>query len=195
MIADLALVCRVRDDSGYSHDLTVSMHVLLTGFMGSGKTTVGRSLARALSEPFVDLDVEVERRSGRTIRMLFDEAGEANFRRLEHEVLAEVMAGPPAVVATGGGTLTFPANVALVAGRGVVVWVNPSFATIVRRIGRRGKTDRPLFRDETEAFALYRERLPAYQRADLRIDVGDREAADEVAARIALQLGRRACAT
>jgi shikimate kinase len=127
--------------------------------------------------------------------MLFDELGEPAFRRLEHEALAEVMARPAAVVATGGGTLTFPANLALIAGRGVVVWLNPSFATIVRRIGRRGKTDRPLFRDETEAFALYRERLPAYQRADLRIDVGDAEAADEVAARIALQLGRRSCAT
>ncbi|HTQ80036.1 MAG TPA: hypothetical protein VMM92_08570, partial [Thermoanaerobaculia bacterium] len=65
---------------------------------------------------------------------------------------------------------------------------NPSFATIVARIGGLGKADRPLFRDETQALALYRERLPAYRRADLTVDVGAAEEPREVAARIALMI-------
>jgi shikimate kinase len=171
------------------------MLVLLTGFMGSGKSAVGRRLAAALGVRFVDLDEEVEHAAGRTVRQIFDELGEAAFRQLEHQALARLVEERDAVIATGGGTLTFAANRDLVAGRGLVVWLNPSFATIVGRIGGRGKKDRPLFRDEAQAFALYRERLPAYQAADLRLDVGAEESADQVAARLALLLGQRSCAT
>jgi shikimate kinase len=93
------------------------------------------------------------------------------------------------VVATGGGTVTFEANARWVRANGVSVWLNPPFATIVSRIGALGKQDRPLFRDEVQALALYRERLPAYRQADVTVDVGPGEQPEEIAARIALILG------
>lgn len=170
------------------------MRIFLTGFMGAGKTTVGRLLAERLGVPFVDLDPEIERRVGMSVREIFASRGEAEFRRLEREALAATLAQPDAVIATGGGTVAVEPNARLIRAGGLSVFLNPAFATIVGRIGGLGKADRPLFQDETQAMALYRERLPAYRQADLTVDIAPGEAAGEVAARIALQLGARACA-
>lgn len=165
------------------------MRIFLTGFMGSGKTTVGRALAAALGWTFVDLDAEVEARAAMTVREIFVRLGEPAFRQLEHEALRAVLdRDEPAVVATGGGTFTFERNLSLIRGAGRSVWLNPSFATIIRRIGALGKQDRPLFRNEVEALALYRARLDAYREADHRVDVGAEETPEEVAARVALWL-------
>jgi shikimate kinase len=171
------------------------VRIYLTGFMGSGKTTVGRLLAERLGVPFIDLDVEVERRAGMSVRQIFEAQGEPAFRRLEHEALRETLEMPDAVVATGGGTMVFDGNLGLMKAGGLSVWLNPPFATIVARIGALGKQDRPLFRDETQALALYRERLPAYRRADLTVDMAPGEGPQEIAARIALRIGERRCAT
>jgi shikimate kinase len=174
------------------------MRIFLTGFMGAGKTSVGRLLAERLKMPFVDLDLEIEQRTGMAIREIFATGGEPAFRQLEHETLHQVLQGAEAVVATGGGTVTFEPSARLLAASGLSVFLNPSFATIVGRIGGRGKIDRPLFRDETQALALYRDRLPAYRRSDLTVDVSPREEPDEVAARLALLLAAwrgRPCAT
>lgn len=172
------------------------MRVFLTGFMGAGKTAVGERLAERLAVPFVDLDREIEARAGMSIRQMFETQGEPAFRQLERETLRAVIAAlPDAVVATGGGTFTFEANARLMGDNGMSVFLNPAFSTIVARIGGLGKADRPLFRDETQALALYRERLPAYRRADLTVDVGAGEGPQEVAARIALLIGKRGCVT
>ena len=171
------------------------MRVYLTGFMGSGKTAAGQRLAERLGVPFVDLDTEIERRAGMTVREIFDRHGEPAFRTLEQEALRATGELPDAVVATGGGTVTFEANARWIGANGVSVWLNPSFATIVGRIGGLGKEDRPLFRDEVQALALYRERLPAYRRADVAVEVGPAEQPEEIAARIALILGGGRCAT
>ena len=170
--------------------------VFLTGFMGSGKSTVGRALANALHWELVDLDARVEARTGMTVRELFERHGEPTFRDLEHEELVAGLATPaPAVVATGGGTFTFPRNVAAIRAAGPSAWLNPSFATISRRIGSHGKLDRPLFRNEAQELALYRARLDAYRLADHRVDVAGDETPEEIAARIALWLGTIDCAT
>lgn len=167
------------------------MRVFLTGFMGSGKTTVGGLLARRLEVPFIDLDSTIERRAGRTVREIFAEGGEPLFRRLERETLAgSVAAEAKSVIATGGGTLTVEANRRLLAESGVSVWLDPPFAVITERIGGLGKEDRPLFRTESQALELYRRRLPVYRSADLRLGVDREESPEEVAARIALLLER-----
>lgn len=168
------------------------MRLFLTGFMGAGKTTVGRHLAARLGREFVDLDEEVERRAGMSVRRIFETLGEPEFRRLEAEELQRAAARDEVVVATGGGTVCFPANARLLRAQGITVWLNPSFATLGARIGAGSKEDRPLFRNETQALALYRQRLPAYRAAaDLAVEVGPAEAAEEVAARIVLRLGVR----
>ena len=171
------------------------MRILLTGFMGAGKTSVGRRLAANLGWPFLDLDEEIERLAGESVREIFEHVGEGRFREVEARVLAESMRPDPVVVATGGGTLTFPRNLAAARSAGLVVWLNPEFATLTRRVGGRGKEDRPRFRDEATVLALYRERLPAYALADLKVDVAPGESVEEVAARIGLLVAERTCST
>lgn len=173
-----------------------AMRIFLAGFMGAGKTTVGRLVAHRLELPFTDLDAEIERRAGCTVREIFDRRGEPEFRRLEHELVRELCRRPRLVVALGGGTLTVEANWELIEPAGLSVWLHPPFATIVERIGAAGKRDRPLFQDDVQAWELYRRRLPTYRRCDLRLDVEASEGAEEVAARVALrvqeQIGKQA---
>ena len=171
------------------------MRIYLTGFMGSGKTTVGRRLAAALGVPFVDLDQEIEVRAGMTVRLIFERLGEPAFRQMEAEALRGTLALPDVVVATGGGTMAFEANSRLIRSNGLSVWINPTFATIAARIGGLGKTDRPLFKDEVQALALYRDRLPAYRRSDFTVDIAPGEGPEEIAARIALLIAERRCVT
>jgi shikimate kinase len=167
------------------------MRVYLTGFMGSGKTTVGRRLAARLGVPFVDLDEMIEQWSGATVREIFEAQGEADFRQMEAEVLRDTARFPDVVVATGGGTMVSEPNARWIGANGLSVWLNPPFGTIVSRIGAWGKADRPLFRDEVQALELYRQRLPAYRRSDVTVDVAPGEGPEEIAARIALLIGDR----
>ncbi len=123
------------------------MRIYLTGFMGAGKSSVGEHLSRLLGYPMLDLDREVEVRSGLGVREIFTDHGEATFREWEHACLKETARLEDAVVATGGGTMTFPRNVAVMRQLGRSVWLHPSFATIAGRLDADGRAERPLFED------------------------------------------------
>lgn len=174
----------------------MSRRIFLTGFMGSGKTTVGRLLAHRLRQPFVDLDRRVETIAGLRVAEIFERGGEAGFRRLERQALEETVAAPAAVVATGGGVLSESANRRLIRDSGLCVWLDAPFATLAARVAADGPAERPLFLDAAEAEALYRRRRPLYRRqADLRVAVGADETPAAVAARILERLEESACAT
>lgn len=152
----------------------------MTGFMGAGKTAVGKRLAHRLGLPFVDLDREIEERSGRTIPELFRERGEAGFRALESEVLVSRGSGARSVIATGGGVVERAPNVAAMLATGRVLWLDVPFDTLLFRLAR-SKEERPLFRDPEQARKLYESRLGAYARCDVKIAVEAGWSAEHVA--------------
>jgi shikimate kinase len=164
--------------------------VVITGFMGAGKTTVGHALARLLEASFVDLDESVTKTGGRTPRELIDEEGEEYFREAETRALRLVLEeGAARVIATGGGAWTLERNRALVAAYGCLsVWLDAPFDLCRRRIEEAGVRERPLARDPERARVLYAERLAAYRLADLRVRVTPHASAGELAAAIAVAL-------
>ena len=165
--------------------------VVITGFMGAGKTTVGRALARLLGETFLDLDESVTEAEGRTPRELIDEEGEQYFREAETRALRLALEARAArVIATGGGAWTLERNRALAAAHGCLsVWLDAPYELCRRRIEQGGgASDRPFARDPERARALYEERLASYRLADLRVSVTPDRGADELAAEVAAAL-------
>jgi len=157
--------------------------VYLVGFMGAGKSTVGRALAVRLAAPFVDLDEAFETMSGVTIRRAFEERGEAWFREREAELLRGTEALPSAVVALGGGTFTFPENRSVVQRSGLSLFLDVPFEVIAPRLGAKA-ADRPLFRSLEEARALYEARLASYRLSDRVLTLEGDERVDTVVERI-----------
>jgi len=133
-------------------------HIAVAGFMGAGKSTVGARVAELTARPFVDLDALIERRQA-PIPELFAR-GEAEFRRIEEETLAEVLAGPEAVIALGGGTVLSPLNRERLRARAFTVYLHVELETAWARV--RG-SDRPLAQREDEFRRLYEQRQQAYE--------------------------------
>lgn len=148
--------------------------VCLTGFMGSGKSTIAKLLASALGWQNVDLDKRIAEASGLTIPEIFARLGEPEFRRMEHEQLVRLLAEfnetlKPRVVSLGGGTIAQPQNLALLRENGaILIWLRCPIEELLQRCAQI--TDRPLFRDEASFRRLYEERLPTYQLADYCVD-------------------------
>jgi len=162
----------------------------LAGFMGAGKTTVGRVIGRQLGWHFVDLDSEVEARTGKPVAQIFEEQGEAGFRGLENGALREVLAAAdrPTVIALGGGTFVRSDNAEALKTAGVlVVFLDASVSVLRERCGLSAGA-RPLSRDENQFCQLYEARRPSYMQADLRVDT-DGRSPDAVAAEIVTRLG------
>ncbi len=159
-------------------------NIVLTGFMGTGKTTVGREAARRLGRAFVDMDDVIAARAGKPIPRIFAEDGEAAFRALEAAVCAELSAQDGLVIATGGGALVNPANRVTMQRSGVVVCLDASPDEILRRVG--GNADRPLLNvpDPAARVAeLLAARREAYGAIPWHIETSEREV-DEVVARV-----------
>ena len=171
------------------------MRVFLVGFMGVGKTTVGRVLAQQLGVPFFDLDEEVEATVGRSIPEIFEEHGETWFRERESAELRSVLRHPAAVVATGGGLPTLDRNRKLLKTAGATVWLDLPFDVLCQRIAAADQPPRPLFRDPESARQLFLSRVPAYARADHRLTVSGEDSPAELAERIAQWLGDGPCAS
>jgi shikimate kinase len=157
-------------------------HVVLVGAMGVGKTTVGRRLARELQRPFADADEQLELRAGRTIPVIFRDDGEQAFRRLESEVLADLLGRrDPLVVAAGGGVVTGPESRALLGRRAFVVWLRASPGFLA---ARADPAHRPLLAGEPDHAAtlerLIAARTPLYEEvADATVDVEPFHADDD----------------
>jgi len=154
--------------------MTSSRAVFLTGFMGAGKTSVGAALARRMGCAFHDLDALMVERAGRSVAELFETSGEPEFRRLEAEALAALLAKlgeAPAVVALGGGTLEKPQNLAAVRQAGVLVALDAPVETLFART-RAAAGTRPLAADEAQFRRLYERRRALYLAADVVVDSG-----------------------
>jgi shikimate kinase len=147
-------------------------HLILVGLPGVGKSTVGAGVAERLGRPFLDFDVEIERRTGCSVARLFAERGEAHFRALERALTEELRHRPGMVLAPGGGWVGNPANVALLRPPGRIIYLRVSPETALRRLGA-GRDDRPLLAVADPLAALHRllaERARHYESADGVID-------------------------
>lgn len=149
-------------------------NIVLCGFMGSGKTIVGKELAKIMGCKFVDTDELIEKEQGVAIKAIFATHGEDYFRDLEHDMCKKVAAMKNCVVSTGGGAMTYQRNVDAIKEGSKVVFLDASFDVICDRIG--DSTTRPLFRDRQKARELYDLRKDKYlAAADYVID-GDMSA-------------------
>jgi shikimate kinase len=172
----------------------VTRSVFLVGFMGAGKSSVGRQLASDLGWPFLDTDAEVERRSGRPIEAIFAEDGERRFRQLEWDVLERAACAGPAVIATGGGLFLGAGPRRWMKRTGVTVWLDVPLETCRARLG--SGSGRPLAsgRDSIDFRAFFERRRACYALAELVIPLpalGVPEAAALVAERVSGSPPRR----
>ncbi len=155
--------------------------VWLTGFMGCGKSTTGKLLAKKLGWRFIDLDSQIEQAAGRTIREIFESDGEAAFRDLEHEQLLKLAGacrqGGASVIALGGGAYTAERNRDALEDCGITVWLDPPYPILWARV--EGNEKRPLAKDPEKFRALYDERRSSYALASYQVTEDTSEKAAE----------------
>src|SRR5207244_569938 len=165
------------------------MKIYLVGFMGAGKTTVGRELAARLDVPFIDLDELVEAAEKTSIKEIFAQHGEPYFRKRERDILRSTRYLEKGVIATGGGTFTFDENIQFIQSEGLSVYLAAPYALLRTRIGGKAD-DRPLFRDDFATLELYTNRLRYYKMSDLTMEIRESETPAEIVERIMLELPR-----
>jgi shikimate kinase len=151
---------------------SIKMKIYLTGFMGAGKSRLGKGVAQKLSVPFIDTDLIIENKKQKSVADIFATDGEAEFRRLESLMIKDIAASPyPFIVALGGGTLTNENNYQKAANSGVIIYIKSSAEEILKRVNRSDK--RPLLKnkyyDEKLKFikSLLTEREQQYLRANI----------------------------
>ena len=142
-------------------------NIVLIGFMGSGKTSVGKILARYLHKDFVDVDTVIEKEQNSSVSDIFENKGEEHFRALEQKCMNELTQNKGQVIATGGGLpiySTVPQN-------SLVVYIDADFDVILARLPAKEHAKRPLLQDESRARTLFNQRIDTYKElATLRVD-------------------------
>lgn len=150
--------------------------IIIIGYMGSGKTTVGHALSQELGLPFYDLDWYIETRMHRTVKQIFDEKGEEGFRKIEHNLLHEVAEFEDVIISCGGGTPCFFDNIDYINRQGETVYLKCATDVLYKHL-KMGKTVRPLLLnktpDEVKTFieAQLKQREPFYAKAKHIVDV------------------------
>jgi shikimate kinase len=171
--------------------------VALVGFMGAGKTSVGTALAERMGWRFMDLDVLIEKREGRSVPQIFEQDGEAKFRELEWKALQEILTAADSrflVLALGGGAFISKSIRELLRERDVpAVWLDAPADELFRRCEQPDLV-RPLRRDQQQFAKLYEQRLSSYRQADLHVITTNKEirvVAEEIVAQFGLRPGTR----
>jgi shikimate kinase len=164
-------------------------NIILVGFMGTGKTTVGKIIAGRLHKKFVDMDDVIAARAGKAISLIFSEDGEAHFRKMERELVQELASAPGQVIAAGGGIVLNPENIEDFSRTGMVICLFASEQEIMRRVS--GSSSRPLL-EKGDKFQrildLLEKRRPLYAAIPSRIDTS-RLTPEEVVETIMLMVG------
>ncbi|AHJ31584.1 Shikimate kinase I [Nodularia spumigena CCY9414] len=164
--------------------LLQGVNLYLIGMMGAGKTTVGQLLAKHLGYGFLDTDSVITQSAGRSINQLFAEEGEAAFRQLESDVLAQVCAYTRLTIATGGGIILRTENWSYLH-HGLVVWLDVPVELLYTRLAE--DTTRPLLQDadpQGKLRSLLEQRTPLYSQADLKITVREEQTPEDIANRV-----------
>jgi shikimate kinase len=184
---------RGRSPSTAPRDLSGNA-VFLVGFMGAGKSTVGRALGQRLNWTFEDLDDRIATREGRSVAEIFRDSGESEFRRAEHaalqQLLAELRGGIARIIALGGGTFAQEQNHKAILASGVrTIFLDAPLPELWQRCARQTnlEVERPLQTSETQFRQLHEKRLPFYRTASLRFDTSGKQV-EAVAAEIAEKL-------
>jgi shikimate kinase len=148
-------------------------NLVLIGFMGTGKTEVGRLLAESLNRRLIDTDQVIVEREGQSVKDIFASSGETYFRQKEQELIQELSVRKGLVIATGGGIVLNTENVNLLRESGYVVWLDADGDTLADRLS--GDTERPLLAGGADLAALYREREALYREAaHVRVDTTEK---------------------
>ncbi|MDO9542223.1 MAG: shikimate kinase [Kiritimatiellia bacterium] len=150
---------------------TINANVILVGFMGTGKTTVGKLLAQQLKKSFIDMDSIIEERAGKSIGQIFEEDGEPRFREMERALVQELAAKTGLVIAAGGGIVLNPDNISDFNRSGKIICLLASGDEILRRVA--GSTARPLLEKgdkHQRILALMEKRRPLYEAIPCRVN-------------------------
>jgi len=134
-------------------------NIVLIGFMGSGKTSVGKNLARKLFKDFVDVDSVIEEEQNASVTEIFETKGEEYFRGLEQKCIDELTQKKGQVIATGGGLPIYSS----IPEKSLIVYIDADFDVILDRLPKKERDKRPLLQDESRARALFAERIDTYK--------------------------------
>ncbi|MGN1130993.1 MAG: shikimate kinase [Ruminococcus sp.] len=149
-------------------------NIILCGFMGCGKTTVGKNLSTLANMKFVDMDKYIEKKADMTVSQIFEKFGEEGFRDMEHKACLELSESTDYVIASGGGTLVFDRNVEVLSKTGTIVLIDVSYETLCNRLKNDKK--RPLLQCENrneKIKELLNKRMPLYKKASAVTVNGD----------------------